>query len=141
MSDKFFLDTNVLVYAHDHADSAKQARAAELVLQGLSRDLSVISAQVLGEFFVTVTTKLKVPLGTEEAVRAVRALSIMPVCPLDRALVLLALDIRGRYQLSYWDSLIIAAARAGGCGILYSEDLAHGADYLQVRVENPFLQG
>lgn len=139
MSDKYFLDTNVLVYAHDRGNPEKQARAAELVLRGMSEERAVISAQVLGEFFVTVTSKLKVPLGGEEAMRTVRALSLMPVCPLDRALVLVALDIRVRYQLSYWDSLIVAAARAGGCGILYSEDLAHGAEYLQVRVENPFL--
>ena len=140
MSDRYFLDANILIYAHDRSDPRKQSIAEGLILDGIREERSVISTQVLGEFFVNATRKISQPLSEEAAARTVRALAVMPVRAVDRELVLAALDIRARDGLSWWDAQIVAAARSSRCGILYSEDLAHRMEYMGVRVVNPFLE-
>lgn len=139
MSDRVFLDTNVVVYAYDRHDPAKQARAQEILRDGLRDDTAVLSAQVLGEFLVTVTRKIPVPLSLPEAREVVELVGILCAVDIDRSLVKRALDTQQRYQISYWDSLIVAAAERSDCKRILSEDLQHGQSYHGVTVENPFL--
>jgi predicted nucleic acid-binding protein len=131
-----FVDTNVLVYAVDTSEPTKQARAHEL-LRSRPESL-VISAQVLGEFYVTVTRKLASPLPEREAAAAVDRLSGLPTVAVDAALARAAVGVSRDSQISYWDGLIVAAARSGGCELLLSEDLSHGQVIAGVLVENPF---
>jgi predicted nucleic acid-binding protein len=130
-----FVDTNVFVYAVDTAEPRKQ-EAAQSVLAS-ERPLCV-SAQVLAEYFVTVTRKLAHPRDPAAAAADVDDMSLLEVVPTDAALVNAAVAAAQRWQLSLWDALILEAARAGGCERVLSEDLDAGTDYGGVRVENPF---
>ena len=134
MSVEAFLDTNIWVYSVDTSAPAKQRTAQQLI----GSVHPVTSAQVLGEFYVTVTRKLPHPLQPEEALTRVREMAPDRVVSLDAALVAAAMATATRYQLSYWDSLIIEAAVRAGCSQLYSEDLSDGAEYHGVTVRNPF---
>lgn len=136
MSDAVFLDTNVLVYAFDTRDAEKQDRALAL-LSDPSLPF-VISTQVLGEFFVTVTRKLPRPLSPEIAAAAVESLSRFPVIGVDTGLVTAAMATSRTSQLSYWDALIVEAAVLARCDRILTEDLADGATLRGVRIENPF---
>jgi predicted nucleic acid-binding protein len=136
MSADVFLDTNVLVYAVDSdAKSAdKRLRARQLI-----REIEFgISAQVLQEFYVTVTRKLRTPLPVEVAVRWVERLSAAEIVPTDTVLVKAAIERSVRSQISYWDAAIITAAEAIGATTLYTEDLNHGQLYGSVRAIDPF---
>ena len=130
-----FLDTDVLVYAFDSSDDRKRRLAIEVI----ERAPFVVSAQVLGEFYVTVTRKLAVPLPADDAARAVGRLSALAVVPTDAALVAAAVETVRAHQVSYWDALIIEAAAVAGCDVLLSEDLADGSVMRGVRIENPFV--
>ena len=137
MSDKRFVDTNVLIYAIETGgpDAAKSKRA-QVLLRG---DDLCISTQVLGEFYRAATnSRRKKPLGHDEAVAWVQLWKRYEVAAITPSHVDLALEIRQRYQISYYDALILAAANLAGCSTLYSEDLQHGQDYSGVTVENPF---
>jgi predicted nucleic acid-binding protein len=136
MTDRVFVDTNVWVYAVDHADPVKQARARK-VLDPANGSQIVTSAQVLGEFYVTVTRKLTRPVDPADAARMVERMRALPVVEIDADRVAAAIDGRRTWQLAYWDALIIVAAQAAGCARVLSEDLATGATYGAVRVENP----
>ncbi len=138
MSDRAFLDTNVLVYAYDRSAPRKQVRAQELLKQGLEEDSAVLSVQVLGEFFVTVTRKIRTPLSLAEAREVVDMMAVLPLVDTDRPLNRRAIEICERHQISYWDALIVAAAQRASCGKVLSEDLQSGATYDGVRIENPF---
>lgn len=131
-----FVDTNVLVYSVDTSEPEKRTRALEL-LASTPANL-VVSAQVLGEFYVTITRKLPSPLPEHEAATAVERLADLPTVPLDGELAKAAIAISRDSRISYWDGLILAAARAAGCVRLWSEDLSHGQLIADVRVENPF---
>jgi predicted nucleic acid-binding protein len=139
MSDRCFLDTNVLVYAYDKSDPHKQTVAHGLLLAGIREESSVVSAQVLGEFFSVVTRKIRQPMTADEARIAIAAVSVVPVQDVDLALVHRAIDAHKQYGLAYWDCLIVASAERSGCGVLYTEDLANGQAYFGVRVINPFV--
>ena len=91
------------------------------------------------EFYSAAVSKERLSITHDEALNILEALSPFPVLPIDRELVLQAIEIRIRYQVSYWDAAIIAAAKRLGCDILYSEDLSQGQDYDGVTVVNPFL--
>jgi predicted nucleic acid-binding protein len=136
-AERAFLDTNVLVYLFDHDEPAKKACARQLLEQAKPGELA-LSVQVLGEFYVVVTRKLKRPLETSAALQAVDWLSLLRVVALDHALVKSAIQTSRSSQLSYWDGLIIASAAAGGCKRLLTEDLNDGQQIGSVRVENPF---
>ncbi len=137
MTGKVFVDTNVLVYAMDDADPAKQACAREL-MSSARAESHAVSPQVLQEFYNAVTRKLARPVAPEDAALAVRALARLTVVPADAELVIAAIEIHRRHQLSLWDALILQAALNGGCGRLLSEDLQHGFRIGSVVVENPF---
>lgn len=133
-----FVDTNVLVYAVDSADRAKReiARAALAERAGSL----VLSAQVLSEFYVVTTRKLAVPLRDDEAAGYVAELSRLPIVATDAALVHDGVEISRQAQLSFWDGLIVAAARAGGCVRILTEDLAEGSPVGGIAIENPFAR-
>lgn len=137
MSARAFVDTNVLVYLFDDDEPVKQGQARALRSDRDGPDL-VVSTQVLGEFYVTVTRKLARPVEPEAAAAAVAEISALPVVSVDADLVRSAIDTAQRHQLSYWDALIVEAAVNAGCELLLSEDLADGATIRGVTVENPF---
>lgn len=133
-----FVDTNVLVYAYDQDEPAKQALAKNL-LRELARDgVLVLSTQVLQEFFVTVTRKLTRPLPQDDAIMALRAWSQVPLVQIDPPLILEAANTSRSVKLSFWDALILEAAVARRCERVLSEDLQSGFSFKGLRVENPF---
>lgn len=132
-----FLDTNILVYAvvADESVADKRTQALELV----DNTRFALSAQVLQEFFVTVTRKLEAPLTTEQALEWIEQWEVFPCVPVDTALVKVAAEISERYRISYWDGAILAATEAAGAATLYTEDLNHGQEYnAGIEVINPF---
>jgi len=138
MTAKRFLDTNVLVYAYDTDSPAKQDVARTLLREALQSGNAVVSAQVLGEFFVTVTRRIPDPLTVDAAQEAVAALQGLPVVALDGPMVGRAIDTLRQYQISYWDALILAAAERAECEAVLSEDLSADQSYHGLRVDNPF---
>lgn len=135
MNAEFFLDTNILLYAASTAAAEKPKR--DIARELLGRDGAGFSVQVLAEFFVNATSKFKLPEDT--IIRILESLESYPVLPVTEAVFWSALAIRKRYQISYWDSAIIAAAIELRCDTLYSEDLNHGQVYEGLKVVNPFL--
>jgi len=138
MSIDSFVDTNVLVYAAtcDEVNKAKRDRALELI----DTENFALSAQVLQEFYVTVTRKLEVRLTPEQALQWIEQLEVFPCVSVDSNLVKAGVQTSVRYQTSYWDGAIIAAAENIGATKLYSEDLSHGQKYGNVTVVNPFAE-
>lgn len=137
MSDRSFIDTNVLVYAFDDADPVKQERALQIMATAADGQI-VLSTQILQEFYVTVTRKLRRPVPVERAAAAVAALARLNVVSVDSPMVLAAIATHRRYQISLWDALVVEAARAAGCARVWSEDLQSGMQIAGLAVENPF---
>jgi len=133
-----FLDTNVLVYMFDADASRKQTQAQQLFDKLARNGRILISTQVLQEFYVITTRKLAVPLTSREAERAVRDLAAFTLIPIDTHIILAAIKITNRYHFSFWDSLIVQAARVGGAKTLYSEDMQDGQVIDALRIQNPF---
>lgn len=136
MSAEFFLDTNIVVYAVDTTRGAAHKR--QIARKILREGGFGISTQVLQEFYVTATKKLKRPLSLPTAARWVEQLCKAELVTLDASLIKLAIAYSNRYRISYWDGAILAAAEALGAGVVYSEDLSHGQAYGSVKVVNPF---
>lgn len=141
MSDEFarqFVDTNVLVYAYDKAAGVKHEQA-ESILQSLweSRN-GCLSIQVLQEFYVTTTRKITQPLSTAQASQIVADLGTWHIHKPDVEDVLSAIQLQGRYDISFWDAMVVHSANQLWCRVLWSEDLNAGQVYQQVRVQNPF---
>ncbi|MGD2123209.1 MAG: PIN domain-containing protein [Gemmatimonadota bacterium] len=136
--DPVFVDTNVLVYLRDRRDPDRQRKAAEWIGHLWESRLGRLSAQVLHEYYVTVTAKLRPGLSRAEAQEDALALQAWSPLPLTVPLMEDAWDVQDRWSFSFWDSLIIAAARAQGCGVLLTEDLTHGQDLDGLRVMSPF---
>jgi predicted nucleic acid-binding protein len=140
MSDKFFVDTNILMYAHDTSAGAKHERARALV-EELWRDRSgVVSTQVLQELAVNLRRKTARPLDAKATREVVADYLAWQVVVNGGASILEALDLEERHQISFWDALIVHAAQSAGTTVLYSEDLSHGQRYGPIRVINPFNQ-
>lgn len=129
-------DTNVLVYLFDRDAPAKQQRARTVVSEVGAA--AVLSTQVLQEFYVSVTRKLAKPLPAAEAEGAVHDLAALEVVVVDIPMVKQAIAMSRADSLSFWDALIVAAARAYGCSRLLSEDLQSDRVFGELRVENPF---
>jgi predicted nucleic acid-binding protein len=136
MTARSFLDSNILLYT-DSADAvAKQRRAIELLAEHRLARTGVVSLQVLQEYFVAATRKLAVDAGT--ARRKVELFANYHVVVLDVEDVLAAIDLHRLHRLSFWDALVVRAAKAGGCAVLYNEDLQDGRSIDGVRIINPF---
>lgn len=136
MSVECFFDTNVLVYAASAADEDERKRSVALELVR-SEDFG-LSAQVLQEFYVTVTRKMRIPLQPPEALALLDLYRSFPLVLTDYPLIVSGIETALRYRISYWDGAIIAAARSLEAEVLFTEDLAHGQQYGSVRVVNPF---
>jgi len=141
MNDKFFLDTNVLVYTFDRDSPRKRERAAALVTEALAGSKGIISYQVAQEFLNAVTRKFSKPLSVPDAQRYLTVV-LEPLCAVFPSVELFhqALDLSGRWGYSFYDSLIVAAALQADCSVLYSEDLQHGQKIGRLKIVNPFLE-
>jgi predicted nucleic acid-binding protein len=138
MTAAVFVDTNVFVYARDASEPAKQPRAAEWLEQLWIDHRGRTGVQVLNEYYVTVTRKLRPGMAPDEAWADVRALLTWEPQPVDRDLVVRARDIERRLDLSWWDAMIVAAAQLQNCTLLLTEDLQDGWSCEGVTVCNPF---
>ena len=131
-----FLDTNILIYAA----SAQWSEPAKWeVAHGLLTTQFGTSGQILAEFYANAIRIKPVPVSPEEARRWVSLLGRKPFVVIDERLILTGIDFSQRYQISYWDGAIIAAAERLGAKILYTEDLNHGQTYGSVQAINPFV--
>jgi predicted nucleic acid-binding protein len=135
-----FFDTNVLVYAFDSSTPQKQVRALDLFDVLASRGDAVMSTQVLQEFFVVTTRKLATPLSSERAEEIVRQFAQLPTVVIDPDLILQAIRVTRAHQVSFWDALLIAAAKFAGAAELLTEDMQHGQTIEGVRIVNPFIE-
>ena len=131
-----FVDTNVLIYLFDADAPAKQTRARELLRE--EKERLVVSVQVLGEFYVTVTRKLAEPLTPEAAAQAVDELCRFQVRTIHPGLVRAAVRRSQFSPTSYWDALIVETALDAGADVLFTEDLQDGQDIDGLRIANPF---
>jgi len=138
MSDRTFVDTNVLVYAHDVDAGARHAVASRLVAALWEAREAVISTQVLQEFYVNATRKIPSPLSRSTAREIVRTYAAWQIEPISAPDILLASELEEQHQLSFWDALIVAAALKGGASRILTEDLSPGWSIAGVRIENPF---
>lgn len=140
MSDKVFLDTNIIVYAHDRSSGDKHAVAREIMERLWESRKGVISVQILQEFFVCVTQKIAKPLVIKNARTILEYLSNWDVVVNDKYITLKAIDLQEKYRFSFWDSLVIQAAIQGQARILFSEDLPDGQVIKDVKILNPFTR-
>ena len=124
MSDKCFMDTNILVYAHDRSAGVKHQRARALVEQLWDSGRGALSTQVLQELCINLRRKAGNPLPVDEVRLLVRDYATWEVVTNSPESILKALDIEVRYKISFWDALIVQAAEEAGASVLYSEDLA-----------------
>ena len=138
MANRDFFDTNILIYTVDRSEPEKQSRARRLLTAALENETGAISVQVLGEFFNVATRRIPDPLSAEKAEEAIQRMAVLPVVELDWLLVRRAIDTHKEYGISYWDSLIVAAAEKAGCTRIISEDLNSGQSYHGIAVVDPF---
>ena len=136
--ETWFVDTNVLVYARDASEGPKQETAQRWLEHLWSSRTGRLSHQVLDEYYVVVTEKLKPGLDRDRARTDVRNLMSWRPLPTTEATIEAAWVIQDRHGLSWWDSLIVAAAQLAGCAWLLTEDLAHDRVFEGVRVVDPF---
>jgi predicted nucleic acid-binding protein len=134
-----FVDTNILVYAHDSSAGHKHDKARWLLGDIWARRTGCLSVQVLQEFYVTVTQKVAKPLKAESAAQIIADLATWEVYAPNANDVLDAIQIQKRFQLSFWDAMIVAGALQLGCQILWTEDLSAGQVLENVTITNPFL--
>jgi predicted nucleic acid-binding protein len=139
MKDKYFVDTNILVYAHDRSTGEKHLRARELLERLWDSGCGVLSTQVLQELCINLRRKAANPLPVDEVRRLIREYSAWEVVTNTSESVLRALENEKRYKISFWDALIVQAAEEAGASILYSEDLAAGQHYGAIQVVNPLI--
>ena len=138
MADRDFLDSNILVYAYDRDQPQKQALAQTLLISGIENETSVESAQVLSEFFTVATRRIPAPFSIDQAEEIINLVGTLPVVELDFSLVCRAISTHRQYGISYWDSLIVAAAERARCSRIISEDMNTGQSYHGIVAVNPF---
>jgi predicted nucleic acid-binding protein len=136
MSARSFFDTNVLVYADDKNEPAKQRRSRSLWAEHRREATGVVSLQVLQEYFVTVTRKLKVDPRTARS--KVGLLAELDVAVPEVADILAAIDLHRLHGFSFWDALILRSAQQSGCRVLLSEDFQDGREIDGIQIVNPF---
>lgn len=140
MKDKVFLDTNIVVYAHDLSSGEKHAVAKEILDFLWESRRGVISVQVLQELFVCMTKKIVKPILIKNAKMIIEYLSNWQVVDNDKYITLKAIDLQEKYKFSFWDSLIIQAAIQSQANILFSEDLPDGQFIMGTKILNPFTR-
>lgn len=136
--DRVFVDTNVIVYAYDK-DAGKKHRIAVDIMKDLWRSgRGTISTQILQEFFVTLTKKISAPMDISVVRETIRRLSKWDVAIIDVDTIIRATELQERYNYSFWDSLVVAAAIASGVRTIFSEDLSDGQTIEGITIKNPF---
>jgi predicted nucleic acid-binding protein len=135
MSVKYFVDTNILFYAHDRQAGPKHDRAKRLLIELLDSDSGVLSTQVLQELCVNLRRKDN--LAADETRRLIQDFLAWEIVVNTAESVLGGLEIESRHDISFWDALIIYATQTAGAEILYSEDLNDGHMFGSVRIANP----
>jgi predicted nucleic acid-binding protein len=138
MTALVFVDSNVLLYWRDATEPARQQLAAEWLARLWRTGTGRTSCQVLNEYYVNVTRKLKPGLDPDDAWDDVTALVRWNPLPISVDLIARAREIERRHRLSWWDSLVVAAAQAQNCALLLSEDFQDGASFGSVVVRSPF---
>ena len=140
MNDRTFFDTNIFVYSFDRSDAAKSRKSAELIRAGLTSRKGVVSYQVVQEFFNVALRRFSHPMTIPEAEQYLNTV-FLPLLGVHSspALYSEALNIQGKNRLSWYDSLIVAAAIHAECDHLFTEDLQHGRRFGDLQIVNPFL--
>lgn len=138
MKDRVFVDSNVLIYAHDLDARDKHLRAVEVVRGLWENRNGILSTQVLQEFYVNVTRKIPEPLPRSKAREVARNYSLWQTETIHPVDVFRASEIEEANQISFWDALIVVTATKGGASTLLSEDLSAGQIIAGVAIENPF---
>ena len=136
MISKVFIDTNILVYSNDKAYPKKQNKSKEIIREVFKNGNGVISTQILHEYFVISTQKLK--LSARDVRNQMDNLLDFEVIEIDVPLIKEAIDCSILDQISYWDALVVVSAQKGGCALLLTEDLNHGQVIKGVKIENIF---
>jgi predicted nucleic acid-binding protein len=139
MPDKYFVDTNILIYAHDRSAGLKHERARQLIERLWTSGQGVLSTQVLQELCINLRRKVARPLPVEEVRRIIQDYLTWEIVVNTPGSVLQALEIEVRYKTSFWDALVLQAAESSGATVLYSEDLAAGQKYGPIQVINPLM--
>lgn len=138
MIAKTFVDSNILIYAHDADSGSKQRKAADELRQLWTSGTGLLSTQVLQEFYVNVTRRIDLPLTASAAREVVRDYAIWIDSPITAATVARASEIGEVWQISFWDGMILAAAEQSGAGRLLTEDLNAGSKIAGIEIVNPF---
>jgi predicted nucleic acid-binding protein len=139
MSVRTFVDTNILVYAHDLDSGIKHEIAKEVILRLWKSKVGVLSTQVLQEFYVTLTKRIPRPLDRPTARRIVKRYFSWEVVINDPEIIIQASEIEESYKISFWDALIVSAAFSQGAATILTEDLNHGQYLEGILIENPFV--
>lgn len=139
MAEKYFVDTNILIYAHDRSTGIKHERARQVIERLWMSGHGVLSTQVLQELCVNLRRKVAKPLPVDEIRRLLQDYLSWEIVVNTPEAVMQALEIEVRYKTSFWDALILQAAEQSGAAVLYSEDLAGKQRYGTVQVVNPLL--
>jgi predicted nucleic acid-binding protein len=138
MTAPCFVDANVFIYVRDSRNAAKQTRAVEWIARLWQGRLGRTSLQVLSEYYAVATRKLVPRIPADEAWEDVRELFAWGPHPVDEALLRHAREVEQRWRLSWWDSMVVAAAQLQDCALLLSEDFQDGAVFAGVTVRSPF---
>ena len=137
MAQKYFVDTNILIYAHDRSAGVKHDRARRAVEELWNSGEGVLSTQVLQELCINLRRKVAKPLPVDEVRQLIEDYLSWEVVVNTPESVLQALEIEVRHKISFWDALVLQAAESAGAEVLYSEDLATGHHYGTIQVVNP----
>jgi predicted nucleic acid-binding protein len=139
MSVRFFLDTNIFIYSFDRSSPAKVQRSTQLIRQAVATRKGIVSYRVVQEFFNVALRRFAQPMTVAEAEQYLGTV-FRPLLAVQssQALYSEALGLKDKHHLSWYDSLIVAAAMEGRCSVLYSEDFQHGQRFGDLQVENPF---
>lgn len=139
MSDRYFIDTNIFVYLHDSTDGAKQEKSAEIIELALKKNCGIISYQVVQEFINVVEMKLN-NKKIQDNLKYFLTNCMYPLCNIfvDFDLYDQAINLNRKNKLSFYDALIVSAAKKGKCNILYTEDLRAGKFDKELTIINPF---
>ena len=138
MTGPVFVDTNIFVYLHNDSDPVKKNRADDWITCLVRRRAGRLSFQVLQELYSVLTRKVQPALAASRAQPIIRDLSSWRPIPVDLTLLERAWVLQNHFSLSWWDSLIVAAAQTCECKVLLTEDLQHGQAFGAVRVVDPF---
>jgi predicted nucleic acid-binding protein len=139
MSGRFFLDTNIFVYSFDASSPKKAAQAQKLIRNALATGGGIVSYQVVQEFFIVALRRFSKPMSSLDAQQYLST-TFRPLLAVHSSPALYgeALRIGARFKLPWYDSLIVASAIEGECGVLYSEDFQDGQQIGSLTLSNPF---